>query len=169
MLATKAECRLNEPIVPGIRLSQQHHIHERMTEMQSRLAYAALAIVAAGTLAACGGDDSGSSGTSGSEDGAAPGGAETGTSVAVDETDFDLALSVDTFSPGVYTFEISNDGDTTHALEVEGPGVEDVESDQIGPGESTSLTVTLEQGEYTIYCPVDGHADLGMSTTITVG
>lgn len=136
--------------------------------MRSRLAYAALASVAAGTLAACGGNDSGSE-TSGSGDSGASGGSDTGTSVAVDETDFALALSVDTFSPGVYTFEVSNDGDTTHALEVEGPGVEDVASDQIGPGESTSLTVTLEQGDYTIYCPVDGHADLGMSTTITVG
>lgn len=137
--------------------------------MQSRLAYAALAIVAAGTLAACGGDDSGASGTSGSEDAGASGGSDTGTSVTVDETDFALALSVDSFSPGVYTFEITNDGDTTHALEVEGPGVEDVESDEIGPGESTSLTVTLEAGDYTIYCPVDGHKDMGMTTTITVG
>lgn len=140
--------------------------------MHSKLARAALALVAAGTLAACGGgsdNNSGSSGASGSEDGSASGGSDTGTSVTVDETDFKLALSVDTFSPGVYTFEVTNDGDTTHALEVDGPGVADVESDEIGPGESTSLTVTFEAGDYTIYCPVDGHADMGMSTTITVG
>lgn len=140
--------------------------------MHSKLARAALALVAAGTLAACGGgsdNNSGSSGASGSEDGSASVGSDTGTSVTVDETDFALALSVDTFSPGVYTFEASNGGDTTHALEIDGPGVQDAASDQIGPGESTSLTVTLEAGDYTIYCPVDGHRDMGMTTTITVG
>ncbi len=137
--------------------------------MHSKLARAAVALVAAGTLAACGGGSDSNTGSSGSSDGGASGGSDTGTSVTVDETDFALALSVDSFSPGVYTFEISNGGDTTHALEVEGPGVEDVESDEIGPGESTSLTVTLEAGDYTIYCPVDGHKDMGMTTTITVG
>jgi len=31
------------------------------------------------------------------------------------------------------------------------------------------MTLTLEAGEYEIYCPVSNHADMGMTTTITVG
>lgn len=135
--------------------------------MQSRLAYAAAALVAAGSLAACGGSD-GSSGSSGGADSGAAGGSETGTMVTVDETDFALELSTDTFTPGVYTFTITNSGDTTHALEIEGPGVEDAAIDQLAPGDTAELTVTLESGDYTVYCPVANHADMGMTTTITV-
>ncbi len=58
---------------------------------------------------------------------------------------------------------------TTHALEIDGPGVSDKASDTVSPGSSTSLTVTLRKGSYELYCPVDGHKDLGMDTTITVG
>ena len=36
-------------------------------------------------------------------------------------------------------------------------------------GDSTSFTVTLEDGTYEIYCPVDGHKDMGMVGTLTVG
>ncbi len=141
--------------------------------MRNRLTYAAMGLVVAGTLAACGGGDADSPGSSAPDQGDSAGGsagsAESGTTVSVSETDFALELSTTTFSPGEYTFEITNDGDTTHALEVDGPGVSDLESDEIGPGESTSMTLTLEAGEYEIYCPVANHADMGMTTTITVG
>lgn len=89
--------------------------------------------------------------------------------VTVDETDFALELSTNTFTPGMYTFTITNSGDTTHALEIEGPGVEEAATDQLAPGDTGSLTVTLENGDYTVYCPVGNHADMGMTTTITVG
>ncbi len=56
----------------------------------------------------------------------------------------------------------------SHALEVEGNGVEE-ETDTIGPGESTELTVDLEEGEYEIYCPVGNHKAMGMVGTLTVG
>ena len=64
-------------------------------------------------LAGCGGDDS--------SDGNAPP-AGSGTKVTVKLTDFHVELSQQAFSPGVYTFTATNDGQTDHALEIEGGG-----------------------------------------------
>jgi uncharacterized cupredoxin-like copper-binding protein len=66
------------------------------------------------------------------------------------------------------TFTLVNDGQTTHALEIEGQGIEE-ESDEIDAGGTTSLTVDLEPGEYEFYCPVDDHREMGMEGTLTVG
>ncbi len=70
-------------------------------------------------------------------------------------------------SAGTYTFVATNSGETTHALEIEGEGLEE-ETDDLSPGDSGSLTVTLEAGDYTLYCPVDGHRAMGMEVQITV-
>ena len=89
--------------------------------------------------------------------------------VTVDETEYKISLSRSDLTPGTWTFNVVDDGQTTHALEIEGPGVADRASDTISSGQSTALTVTLEKGSYELYCPVDGHKDLGMKTEITVG
>ena len=52
-----------------------------------------------------------------------------------------------------------------HAVEVEGNGVEE-ESETVTGGE-TELTVDLEAGEYTYYCPV-GSTARTMEGTLTV-
>ena len=88
--------------------------------------------------------------------------------MTVDETDFKIALSKSTFAAGTYTFTIVNKGATTHALEIDGPGVSNGKSDTVAPGASTSITVTLQKGTYDVFCPVDDHRGLGMKTTITV-
>ena len=111
--------------------------------------------------AGCGSDSDGE--TSG--DTAAAG----GESVALTATEykFDPAdLTVD--AAGKVTFTVSNDGQETHALEVEGNGVEE-ETDSIAAGESGTLTVDLEPGEYEFYCPIDGHREQGMEGTLMVG
>ncbi len=91
-----------------------------------------------------------------------------GTAVTVKETEYKLELSQSTFSPGTYTFTAENDGGTTHALEIEGPGIEEQQTGNLSPGASGSLTVTLQSGKYELYCPVDGHRDRGMETGISV-
>ncbi len=69
---------------------------------------------------------------------------------------------------GTATFTVVNDGQTTHALEIEGQGVEE-ETELLEPGETAELTVDLEEGDYEMYCPVDGHRAQGMEGTLIVG
>ena len=58
---------------------------------------------------------------------------------------------------------------SVHALEIEAPGGE-VETGDIQPGESATLTANLDRpGKYEWYCPVGNHRDLGMEGEITVG
>jgi uncharacterized cupredoxin-like copper-binding protein len=103
-----------------------------------------------------------SSGTSG----AASSGTQT---VEVSATEFALKLPTTTFAPGTYTFVMNDDGHATHAIELQGPGVDGVKSGVVGPGGSTSLTATLQKGTYTLWCPVGNHRAEGMQTTLTVG
>jgi plastocyanin len=116
----------------------------------------ALALLAAG----CGGGD-------GEGDDEATGDAAAQT-IQVSATDFQFDPADLTADAGEISFELTNDGEAPHALEIEGNGVEEA-SDTIDPGASTTLTVELEDGTYEIYCPVGDHADRGMVGTLTVG
>jgi uncharacterized cupredoxin-like copper-binding protein len=130
-----------------------------------------LAVILAGmvlAVASCGGDDEGSAATTQSPaTSAATGGDGAGTVIDVDEKDFTIELSTMELTPGTYTFVATNNGQNTHALEIEGQGVEE-ETEDIAPGDSAELTVTLEAGEYELYCPVGNHKDMGMKLDITV-
>ncbi|HEY1651093.1 MAG TPA: plastocyanin/azurin family copper-binding protein [Acidimicrobiales bacterium] len=102
---------------------------------------------------------------------AGPAGASTKTTtVTATETDFHIALSKKTFSPGKYTFVAKNKGQTTHALQLTGPGLSSsATTKNISPGQSAKLTVTLKKGTYDVFCPVPGHKALGMNLNIKVG
>jgi plastocyanin len=135
------------------------------------VAVAVAALVAAFALAACGGDDdddttaaSETTAEATTEDQASSGGGET---IPVAESDYKLDPADPTAKAGEITFELSNDGEAPHNLEVEGNGVEEV-SETIQPGDSTSFTVELEAGTYEIYCAIDGHKELGMEGELTV-
>jgi plastocyanin len=67
---------------------------------------------------------------------------------------------------GEVSIELVNESDVPHAVEVEGNGVEE-ESETV-TGANTTLTVDLEPGEYTFYCPVGNHRAGGMEGTLTV-
>jgi plastocyanin len=89
--------------------------------------------------------------------------------VTATETEFRIALSTMTFSPGTYKFMAKNAGSASHNLVISGPGVNQVKTpDLISPGESEALTVTLQKGTYDIYCGVPGHKAMGMDVHITV-
>jgi uncharacterized cupredoxin-like copper-binding protein len=122
-----------------------------------RLLLVALALV---LVPACGGGEG--------ADGEAAEPAGDGAVVDVALSDFVIEPSSLALDPGAYTFHVVNEGATVHALEVEGPTGE-VETEEIGPGESADLTVDLEEGEYELYCPVGDHRDRGMEGTIAVG
>lgn len=85
------------------------------------------------------------------------------------ETDFHIALSKSTFSPGRYTFVAQNKGGVTHSLEITGPGLSGAKAKNIAPGQSTKLTVTFKKGAYDIFCPIPGHKAMGMNVDIVVG
>ncbi|MFJ8629779.1 cupredoxin domain-containing protein [Streptomyces sp. NPDC093568] len=120
----------------------------------------------AGILVACGGgnDDGAGSTPSAPEKSGEPGTSQ----VDVKMTDFKMQLSRTTLQAGDYTFVATNDGDHDHALEIEGSGTEE-KTRTLEPGESAKLTITLKDGTYEVYCPVDDHKGMGMKTELTVG
>jgi uncharacterized cupredoxin-like copper-binding protein len=88
--------------------------------------------------------------------------------IRIEETEFRLEPAEITLDkPGTYVFEAVNSGDTVHALEVEGQGIEE-ETEEIQPGQNAKLEVELEAGTYELYCPVGGHKEEGMEGTLTV-
>jgi plastocyanin len=125
--------------------------------MRRLLFVAALPLVL--LVGACGSDD---------DDGGG-GDASGGQAVELVATEFAFdPADVTVEEAGETTFTVSNEGEFPHALEVEGNGIEE-ETDELAPGESGSLTVELEPGEYVIYCPVGDHRDQGMEGTLVVG
>jgi uncharacterized cupredoxin-like copper-binding protein len=130
--------------------------------MVERMRFAPLALLAVLAMSACG--------SSSSESGATGAQAGAGESIAISETEFKLDLSsVKVDAAGTVTFRVTNNGSVDHALEVDGQGIEE-ETETIRPGEAAELTVDLSKaGSYEIYCPIDGHRDMGMEGTLTVG
>ena len=120
-----------------------------------------LALLVVAILTGCGGGD-GEGGAGTSEAGAAPSG-----SLSVSATDFAFAPADLTAEAGEVSIELVNDGDAPHAVSLAGNGVE-ASSATIDVGETTTLTVELEDGTYEIWCPIDGHRDFGMVGTLTV-
>jgi plastocyanin len=138
-----------------------------MTRRLLLLLLTTLALVVA--VAACGGDDD----DEGSEEPAAEettggGGGDAVTIMLAADPNGDLAFDQTelTAAAGEVTIEFMNESGIPHNVEVEGNGVEEV-SDTITEG-STSLTLTLEPGEYEFYCAVPGHREGGMEGTLTV-
>jgi plastocyanin len=121
-----------------------------------------LAALAIPLAAGCGGEeDDGGNGAQATDGGAAQ-------TIQISATDFAFDPSDISAEAGEITFELTNDGGAPHALEIEGEGVEE-SSETINAGDSTSLTVDLDEGTYEIYCPVGDHKDRGMVGTLTVG
>jgi plastocyanin len=69
--------------------------------------------------------------------------------------------------PETVTYVVTNKGNTEHALEIEGNGLEE-ETDTLQAGHVGELTVTLKPGSYELYCPIDNHRQMGMEATLTV-
>ena len=70
---------------------------------------------------------------------------------------------------GEVTFNLKNDGQQSHSLEIEDVNGQDQELEgEVSPGQSGTLKVNLPPGKYEFYCPVPGHKELGMEGDITV-
>jgi plastocyanin len=80
---------------------------------------------------------------------------------------FDLGFEpavVDVQAPGTYTVHFTNDGAIDHDLTFEGQPTHIA-----APGEMVTFEVTIPEGGTTFLCTVPGHADGGMTGTVTVG
>ena len=119
-----------------------------------------------------------------------PGTAATGVpgdgTIVTSEKDFGIALEEASTPAGSTTFDITNDGPSTHefvvfktdlaqdALPVDGSTVTEGtldlvdEAEDIAPGVGTSLTVDLEPGSYVVICNIEGHYTAGMHAALTV-
>ena len=147
---------------------------------------AALLAVALGLLTACGEDepDAESTATSTTSESSEPStssssppaessasetppAAQTQT-LAVDSVDFGYELPDGDLAAGTYTITLTNTGNATHDLVVERDGEDVGASEQIGPGETSTFEVTLEEGEYAFYCSVGNHRQMGMEVPVTV-
>ena len=120
---------------------------------------ALLALLPSLLLAGCGGDNDSSSSDSGSDGGKVP--------VALSDFKIDPSV-VPARGPGKLTLSVINSGPSSHALELEGNGVEE-KTDTIGTGESATLSVDLQAGTYELYCPIGNHRARGMESKIVVG
>jgi len=124
---------------------------------------ASLAVGAAAVLAACGTNPASSGpGGSGAAASLAPG------TFAVEAKEYQFTPSTLSVPAGEVTFQIHNAGTQEHEFEIfQGDKVVD-EVEDIVPGISRDLTVTLAAGDYTFVCALNGHDAIGMKGTITV-
>ena len=144
--------------------------------MRFKRRFAALFVIAVAVavpIAGCGGgddDNSTSAETTGATqasttDGAAGG----GQTVDMTAADFKFNPSDPTVKSGDVTFNLKNDGQESHSLEIEDVNGQDQEIEgEVSPGQSGTLRVNLPPGKYEFYCPVTNHKEMGMEGEITV-
>jgi plastocyanin len=127
--------------------------------------FGCVCVLLSGVLAGCGG---GAGNPSGSSQGSNATAGPVIKSISIKETEYRLTPENITLNKaGTYVLKAENTGSITHALEIEGKGVEAVTKD-LGAGQSAKIKVTLKPGKYEIYCPVDGHKEQGMEGKVTV-
>ena len=132
-----------------------------------RITWVLALLLAAGVLLAAGcGDDDDDGGGGGASTGSSSGGGGALTLTADPGGAISWEPGSLSASAGSVTIKLVNESDTPHAVEVEGNGVEE-ETDTVTGGD-VELTVDLEPGEYTYYCPVGQHRQQGMEGTLTV-
>jgi uncharacterized cupredoxin-like copper-binding protein len=97
------------------------------------------------------------------------GAAGAGGTVDLTATEFKFDPSEPTVKSGNVTFNLKNDGQVTHSLEIEDVNGEDKELEgSVSPGSNGTLAVNLTPGKYEFYCPIDSHKQMGMTGEITV-
>ena len=120
-------------------------------------------------LAACGDDDESGGGAASTQE-STPAAEPTALELTAGE---DGGLSFDpadlTAKAGEVTITMANpDGNQMpHNVALEGAGVEEA-GEVVEAGGSSTVTATLEAGEYTFFCAVGEHRQNGMEGTLTV-
>jgi uncharacterized cupredoxin-like copper-binding protein len=73
-----------------------------------------------------------------------------------------------TLPPGPTTFLLRNEGHKGHSFKLEGPGIADMTPVIVKPNKTGTAQVTLQPGDYKVYCPIGSHSAKGMTMTLTV-
>jgi uncharacterized cupredoxin-like copper-binding protein len=142
--------------------------------MQSTRRFAALFAIGAAVavpMVGCGGSSNDDSTSNAATPASTPtgGASSAGGTVDLSAADFKFDPSDPTVKSGNVTFNLKNDGQVTHSLEIEDVNGEDKELEgEVSPGQSGNLTVDLKPGTYEFYCPVGNHKQMGMTGEITV-
>ena len=93
----------------------------------------------------------------------------TTTTVKVTEREYHIALSTTAPAAGTIVFKIHNAGHIAHQFDVSGGGLKSVaRAGTIKAGATKSFTVKLGGGTVKVWCPLPGHASLGMKATLKV-
>lgn len=87
--------------------------------------------------------------------------------VQVELTEFQINMP-SSLPAGSTTFEVANTGSLEHNFEIEGQGIEEVFETNLQPGETRTLQVDLQPGDYVVYCPVGNHRQQGMELSLNV-
>ena len=76
----------------------------------------------------------------------------------------------ETLHAGPTTFVVHNVGEKTHSFKIEGPGIppDTLLAKPIPPDSTAELQVTLQPGEYKVFCPIGSHEGKGMVRKLTV-
>ena len=90
--------------------------------------------------------------------------------VSVAAREFSLTLSRPLVGAGAVTVELRNSGEDPHNLVVspEGTHTPLASFSEIGPGTYERRSVSLAPGRYQLWCSLEFHENLGMSTTLNV-
>ncbi len=142
--------------------------------MRRKAVVATVAVLAMLAFASCGSEEPSKSGE--------------GTQVAITLDDYSIEPSPPTVSAGAITFKVDNVGATEHEMVVirtdvdaadipvenheaneEAPGMTPIgEVEDVQPGASTDLKLTLEPGRYLLLCNIAKHFERGMVTEFQV-
>ncbi len=139
--------------------------------VRNLVAISALAAVSLGGVAACSSSDDSSTKTTdkaATDNGSTDKGSGSSDAVKVEMKEYEfIPPAVEgTSSGGKVSFEVKNAGTLEHDFTVE--GYEDEKIAVNKPGDTLTGSVSLEAGDYVIFCSVPGHRELGMEGTLTV-
>ena len=87
--------------------------------------------------------------------------------VSVDLLEYEIRMLTDV-PAGKRTFSIINHGKENHSFKIEGNGLDIGLTEPLARGDTGQITVALTPGDYTVYCPVEGHKEKGMTKTLHV-
>jgi uncharacterized cupredoxin-like copper-binding protein len=90
--------------------------------------------------------------------------------IPVKESEFKIQLPALTqLQGGKYTFVVKNAGKIQHDLAISGGSVAgNTKTPLLNPGQSAKLTVSLQTGNYTLWCTVPGHKAAGMVAKLSI-